>query len=213
LIVQRWFFEGVRRSGMQTRSLPLAALVAAVVLAGCVGFGAGGSSTPESTPQPTDAPNLGPTTTAPTVPATATDTAPPPAATDAADATDSSTRTNQSTCSRSTPRPHPDLRLINRVDDARELSVNATRENASRPAYEETLTLGPDEDVDRYDVIPERDTYRIVADSPNATATTTVMEVRPDSRYSIVTVILYEEVVVVETLGVHPRQTATPCPE
>lgn len=159
-----------------------------VLLAGCSGFGGTGTAVPEASPTPTAEATATPETTG--SPGTAT----------------------VQSCERPTPKPVPDMRFINRLDEPRSLTVTVGPGDGTATVFEETLTLGADEDVDRYDVIPERAQYRITASLPENTSATTTMEMKPRDRYGIVTVIVREDRILVERLGIHPEPTPTPCP-
>lgn len=175
---------------MQRRTPGAIALVVTLLLAGCTGFGGGGTPVPETsptaTPESADTPEPTPT--------------PTPTATDG------------EACEQPTPRPVPDMRLINRVDDPRSLIVTVAPRDGGPAVYNETVTLGPDEDGDRYEVVPEAEEYRIKASLPDNTSASTVMEMDPGDRYSITTVIVQENRILIERLGIHPEPTPTPCP-
>jgi hypothetical protein len=159
-----------------------------VLLAGCSGFGGTGTAVPGASPTPT---------------AEATATPEP---------TGSPGTTTARSCERPTPRPVPDMRFSNRLDESRSLTVTVEPRNGSSAVFEETLSLGADEEVDRHDVVSERARYRIAASLPGNTSATTTMEIQPRDRYGIVTVILREDRILVERLGIHPEPTPTPCP-
>lgn len=173
---------------MQRRRLGVIALAATLLLAGCTGFGGGGTPVPETAPTATletsDTPETTPTPTA----------------------------TTDGACERPTPRPVPEMRLINRLEDPRSLTVTVTPRDGAPAVYDETVTLGPDEDGDRYGVVPEAGEYRINASLPDTTSASTVMEMEPGDRYSITTVIVQEDRILIERLGIHPEPTPTPCP-
>lgn len=179
---------------MQTGSLAVFALVAVLAIAGCTGVGGPGTPVPDTTSSPTPTAS---TTASPSPTPNTTPTLTPTA--------------TAGSCERPTPDPVPDLLLANRLDDSRSLSVTITPADRSSPIYEETLRLGPDEDADRYDVVPEPNRYRITASLPDNTSATRVMELEPGNRYGIVTVTVQKEGILVERLNVHPEPTPTPC--
>lgn len=115
-------------------------------------------------------------------------------------------------CDRQTPPPIPDLRVINRLDEPRSLTVTVAPKNGSTPMMDETLSLEASAEVDRVDVIDESGEYRLTARVSDSTAASTVMEIGADDRYSIVTITVQADRVLIERLGVHPQPTPTPCP-
>lgn len=183
---------------MRTDTLAVFALVSVLAIAGCTGAGGPGTPVPEGSPTPNWTGSPSPTGS----PIPTTSPTPTPSPTP-----------NTGFCERPTPDPVPDLSLINRLDESRSVSVTITPADGTSPVYEESLTLEADEDVDRYEVVPGTDSYRITASLPVNTSATGVMEIEPGNRYSIVTVIVREDRVFVERLNVHPEPTPTPCSE
>lgn len=113
-------------------------------------------------------------------------------------------------CDQPTPEPVPDVQVINRLADSQSVSVTVTPHNGSSTVFSETVTVTGDEEVDRHDVVPKENQYRIEATHQNRTETAT-MEMTPGDRYSIITVIVRDGALSIERLGVHPEATPTPC--
>jgi len=88
--------------------------------------------------------------------------------------------------------------------------VTVTPQNRSSTVFDETVTVSGDEEVDRTDVVPKQNEYRIEATHQNTTETAT-MEMTPGDRYNIVTVIVQDGQLSIERLGIHPEATPTPC--
>jgi hypothetical protein len=113
-------------------------------------------------------------------------------------------------CEQPTPEPVPDVQVINRLADSQSVSVTVTPQNGGSTVFSETVTVPGDEEVDRYEVVPDQGEYLIEATHQSTTETAT-MEMTPGDRYNIVTVIVQDGALSIERLGVHPGPTPTPC--